>query len=155
MNKKKLILIPALVLALTSCGPTSTPTDPSIDPTNPSTEPSVEPSTEPSTEPSVEAPVVTGVTITNKEALGAEWFVGDEDRNVNYTVSYSDGSSKARGATLSTDNEAVCSLPGGAKIHAAGKGTATITVTAGDFTDTVTVNVSELQKKKQLQSQNF
>ena len=148
MNKKKLILIPALVLALTSCGPTSTPTDPSIDPTNPSTEPSVEPSTEPSTEPSVDVAVVTGVTITNKEALGAEWFVGDEDRNVNYTVSYSDGSTKARGATLSSDNEAVCSLPGGAKIHAAGKGTATITVTAGDFTDTVTVNVSELAKEE-------
>ena len=156
MNKKKLILIPALLMALTSCGPTSAPTtaptDPSVDPTveptvDPTTDPSVDPTVDPTTDPSVD-PVVTGVEITNKADISAEWFVGGEDRNVNYKVSYSDGTSKSRGAEITTSDAAVVSLPGGVKIHAAGKGTATITVTAGEFSDSVEITVSELNKEE-------
>ena len=148
MNKK-LILIPALLLALTSCGPTtSAPTDPTV-PTEPSvSEPTTAPSTPDPTDPSVEAPVVTSITITNKEDLTKKWNVGEDDRNVSYQISYSDGSTAARGATISSSDLTVISLPGGVKIHAAGKGTATITVTAGDFSDSVEITVTELSKEE-------
>ena len=254
MSKKKLILLPALLLALTSCGPTTGSTsDPSIEPSEPDTETSV---SDPSTEPSVEefvapefisligaiggttwdtdfdlstsdeghtwviedfamnageewkirknhnwgtagidnwgysnldeaskslfagsdnivvgetgnytitfdydtmaisatyeapAPVVTGIEITNKEDLKSAWFVGEADRNVNYKINYSDGTSKARGATIASSNTDVVSYPGGVKIHAVAAGTATITATINDFSDSVEVTVSELNPEE-------
>ena len=141
MSKKKLILIPALLMALTACGPsTSAPTS------EPTTEPTVStPTTE--TAPTVEV-TATKIEITNKDELSAKWFVGDADRNVNYTITYSDGSTKARGATVESSNPEVVGCPGGVKIHANGKGTATITVTIDSLTDSVEVSVDELAKEE-------
>lgn len=141
MSKKKLILIPALLMALTACGPsTSAPTS------EPTTEPTVStPTTE--TAPTVEV-TATKIEITNKDELAATWFVGDADRNVNYTITYSDGSTKARGATIESSNPEVVGCPGGVKIHANGKGTATITVKVDSLTDSVEVTVDELAKEE-------
>lgn len=149
MSKKKLILIPALLLALTSCGPTTSAptTDPTTDPTT--SEPTTsEPTTDP-TDPTgpVEA-VVTAVEITNKAEFEGVWMVGSEDKNVNYKITYSDGTTKARGAEITSSDTNVVSLPGGIKVHAAGKGTAIITVTAGEFSDSVTVTVDEMSKEE-------
>ena len=151
MSKKKLILIPALLLALTSCGPTTSAptTDPTTDPTT--SEPTTNP-TDPTTNPTdpttpVEA-VVTAVEITNKAEFEGVWMVGSEDKNVNYKITYSDGTTKARGAEITSSDTNVVSLPGGIKVHAAGKGTATITVTAGEFSDSVTVTVDEMNKEE-------
>ena len=141
MSKKKLILIPALLMVLTACGPsTSAPTS------EPTTEPTVStPTTE--TAPTVEV-TATKIEITNKDELTATWFVGDADRNVNYTITYSDGSTKARGATIESSNPEVVGCPGGIKIHANSKGTATITVKVDSLTDSVEVTVDELAKEE-------
>ena len=142
MSKKKLILIPALLMALTACGPSSEPTS------NPTTDPTSAPTSEPTTDPSVSDPttsapevVATKIEIINKEELTAEWFVGNGDRNVNYSITYSDGTTKARGATVSSSNPDVISCPGGIKIHAQGAGTATVTVTVDSLSDSVEITV--------------
>ena len=143
MSKKKLILIPALLLALTSCGPTSSaPTDPTTDlttsePTTDPTDPTTNP-TDPTTGP-VEA-VVTAVEITNKDVLTAEWSVGNVDRTISYRITYSDGTTKARGANVTSSDTNIVNVIG-SKLVAVSAGKATITVEIDGVSDSVELTV--------------
>ena len=86
--------------------------------------------------------VLAGISITNKTDLTAEWHVGDADRTI--TVSLSPDS-------FTTDNTEITVTASGTavtvdetdkfKLHAVAEGKSTVTVTAGDFTDSVEISV--------------
>ena len=88
-------------------------------------------------------PVVYSAAISNKEALQAEWHVLEADRAVefnlsprtNITQAIADGTLK-----IESSNPAVVQVLG-RNLHAAGEGTATITITYGDATDSVEITV--------------
>ena len=95
-----------------------------------------------SVEIDVTLPSVTGIEITNKTALTADWYVGGEAREVevSFTPSVLDGYNVDY--TIESDNESVVKVVNG-KLTAVGTGTAIITVTSGDYTDTVTINIEK------------
>lgn len=85
-------------------------------------------------------PPLVGITV-NKAALEAEWYIGEADRTV--TVTYdpaSDYNATNTPATVTSDKPEIVKVDG-MKLKAVGAGTAKVTVTAGDKTDTVTVTV--------------
>lgn len=108
-------------------------------------ESSTESGSESSSESSSEA-VDYAVAISNKNALTAEWHLGEADRAVefdlaprtNITQAIADGT-----LTIVSSNPEVVQVLG-RNLHAAGEGTATITVTYGDKTDTVDITVEGL-----------
>ena len=92
---------------------------------------------------SSEEDVVNSITISNKEALQAEWAFGSANRtvnialdpagNVNYLISVGK-------ITIVSSNTQVITVSGRV-LHAAGAGTATITVAYGDKSDSVEITV--------------
>lgn len=85
-------------------------------------------------------PVLKGVTITNKTALTAAWTVGEADRTVAYTLSPADFTDENTEVSVTSNKSDVVKVEG-KTLKALKEGTATITVTAGTFTDTVEISV--------------
>lgn len=95
-----------------------------------------------SVEIAVTLPTVTGIEITNSDELTADWYVGGEAREVevSFTPSVLDGYNVDY--TIESNNESVVKVVNG-KLTAVGTGTAIITVTSGDYTDTVTIIIEK------------
>ena len=85
-------------------------------------------------------PVLSGVSITNKEALTAEWVEGDADRTVEVSLTPDSFTLENTQVTVTSANPEVVEVSG-MTLKAAGAGTSVITVTAGEFTDTVELTV--------------
>ena len=153
--KKHFIPLTALALmALVSCGggnnPSSSASSEASQPASSSqTTQASEPSSEKTSDSSSEA-VQYAVEIANKDALKADWHVSDADRAVelnlspktNITQAIADGT-----LTIVSSDPAVVQVLG-RNLHAAAAGTATITVTYGDKTDSVEVSVIAKQTNK-------
>ena len=85
-------------------------------------------------------PVLSGVSITNKEALTAEWVEGDADRTVEVSLTPDSFTLENTQVTVTSANPEVVEVSG-MTLKAAGAGTSVITVSAGEFTDTVELTV--------------
>lgn len=145
MFKKKLILIPALLFALTSCGgddPTTGSTTTATDQTTVTGTTDQTTSKDDTTSQTVE---VESVTIKNKDHIKSVcdegWYVGSAAIELDVEILPA-GSLDPFFAEYTTSNPAVASVSSGTVV-AIGKGTATITVSAGDFSDSVEVTVTE------------
>lgn len=93
--------------------------------------------------PEPSEPVLSGLSITNKTELTAEWHVGDADRTITVALTPDSFTTGNTEITVSSSGTAVTVDPEDKfKLHAAETGTATVTVTAGDFTDSVEITVS-------------
>lgn len=97
-------------------------------------------------EPTEETVKVTALSITNKSALEADFHLSDQDRMIELSVTTEDGEGVPQDLIndgtikiVSSDTNVVTVI--GSYIKAMGEGTATITVSAGDVTDTVTITV--------------
>ena len=133
------------MLALISCGGPSNNQNSSVEPEPTTSEaPATSESPASSEAPvSSEEDVVNSITISNKEALQAEWAFGSANRtvnialdpagNVNYLISVGK-------ITIVSSNTQVITVSGRV-LHAAGAGTATITVAYGDKSDSVEITV--------------
>ncbi len=143
--KKSFIPLTALALfALVSCG-NDQPTDSAI---SSNVEPTTSEATSATTSESASDSVsneetINSVAITNKDALTAEWTVGDADRTLNIAVDPAGNVNslinKGKITVVSSDSTVVS--VSGKVLKALKAGTATITVTYGDKTDSVTVEV--------------
>lgn len=147
MFKKKLILIPALLFALTSCGgddPTSNTTTTTTDQTTMTGTTDQTTSKDDTTTQTVE---VESVTIKNKDHIKSVcdegWYVGSAAIELDVEILPA-GSLDPFFAEYTTSNPSVASVSSGTVV-AIGEGTATITVTAGDFSDSVEVTVSTVK----------
>ena len=145
MFKKKLILIPALLFALTSCGgddPTTGSTTTTTDQTTVTGTTDQTTSKDDTTSQTVE---VESVTIKNKDHIKSVcdegWYVGSAAIELDVEILPA-GSLDPFFAEYTTSDPSVASVSSGTVV-AIGKGTATITVTAGDFSDSVEVTVTE------------
>ena len=144
MFKKKLILIPALLFALTSCGgddPTTGSTTTTTDQTTVTGTTDQTTSKDDTTSQTVE---VESVTIKNKDYIKSVcdegWYVGSAAIELDVEILPA-GSLDPFYAEYTTSDSSVASVSSGTVV-AIGEGTATITVTAGDFSDSVDVTVS-------------
>ena len=90
--------------------------------------------------------VINEVTITNKESLTSEFRVGDKDRTLEGTIKTSQGHKGFQQlmdlglATITSSDPSVVSVDG-IKVKAVKEGSATITVKAGDKSDSVGISV--------------
>lgn len=149
MFKKKLILIPALLFALTSCGGTTTTTtsDPTTE-TGTTDQTTVTGTTDQTTskdDTTSQTVEVESVTIKNKDHIKSVcdegWYVGSAAIELDVEILPA-GSLDPFFAEYTTSDPNVASVSSGTVV-AIGKGTATITVSAGDFSDSVEVTVTE------------
>lgn len=85
-------------------------------------------------------PVLAGIEITNKDALTAQWLVGDAARTVEVALSPDDFTTENTEVTVTSSNPAAVKAEG-MQLTAVGVGTAEITVSAGGFSDKFTVSV--------------
>lgn len=93
--------------------------------------------------PEPSEPVLSGLSITNKTELTAEWHVGDADRTITVALTPDSFTTGNTEITVSSSGTAVTVDPDDKfKLHAAADGKATVTVAAGDFTDSVEITVS-------------
>ncbi len=97
-------------------------------------------------EPTEETVKVTALSITNKSALEADFHLSDQDRMIELSVTTEDGEGVPQDLIndgtikiVSSDTNVVTVI--GSYIKAMGEGTATITVSAGEIVDTVTITV--------------
>lgn len=164
MFKKKLILIPALLFALTSCGgddPTTGSTTTTTDQTTVTGTTDQTTSKDDTTSQTVE---VESVTIKNKDHIKSVcdegWYVGSAAIELDVEILPA-GSLDPFFAEYTTSDPSVASVSSGTVV-AIGEGTATITVTAGDFSDHVdvtvsgvdTVSIAELRQHAQAEDHN-
>lgn len=143
MFKKKLILIPALLFALTSCGgdqPTSSTTT-TTDQTTVTGTTDQTTSKDDTTSQTVE---VESVTIKNKDHIKSVcdegWYVGSAAIELDVEILPVDSIDPFY-AEYTTSDSNVATVSSGTVV-AIGEGTATITVSAGGFSDSVEVTVS-------------
>ena len=95
------------------------------------------------TKPEPSEPVLSGISITNKAELTAEWHAGDADRTIVVALSPESFTSDKTEITVTSSGEAVTvDTDDKFKLHAVADGKATVTVAAGDFTDSVEITVS-------------
>ena len=85
-------------------------------------------------------PVLSGVSITNKEALTAEWLLGGADRTVEVSLTPDSYTTENTQVTVTSGNTAAVTVSG-MTLKAVGAGTSVITVSAGELKDEVTVTV--------------
>ena len=85
--------------------------------------------------------VLENIAIANKSELAAEWILGDADRTVQLTFTPDLFTESNVEFTVESSDPNVVSADG-KTLHAVAKGTAVITVRAGEFYDTVEVTVS-------------
>ena len=96
------------------------------------------------TKPEPSEPVLSGISITNKAELTAEWHAGDADRTIVVALSPESFTSDNTEITVTSSGEAVTvDTDDKFKLHAVADGKATVTVAAGDFTDSVEITVSK------------
>ena len=96
------------------------------------------------TKPEPSEPVLSGISITNKTELTAEWHAGDADRTIVVALSPESFTSDNTEITVTSSGEAVAvDTDDKFKLHAVADGKATVTVAAGDFTDSVEITVSK------------
>ena len=96
------------------------------------------------TKPEPSEPVLSGISITNKTELTAEWHAGDADRTIVVALSPESFTSDNTEITVTSSGEAVTvDTDDKFKLHAVADGKATVTVAAGDFTDSVEITVSK------------
>ena len=89
---------------------------------------------------------VTAVKITNKTELEAAWDVGEGDRAVAISLTPVTLTPDNTDVTLTSDNPNIVSVVAGTMtIHAVKAGSATITATAGEKSDSVTVTVVDIE----------
>ena len=81
------------------------------------------------------------ISISNESALTAEWILGSADRTVHVTFTPETLTEENTQFTVESSDTDVVTV-NGKSIKAVGKGTSTITVKAGDATDSVNVTVS-------------
>lgn len=81
------------------------------------------------------------ISISNESALTAEWILGSADRTVHVTFTPDTLTEENTQFTVESSDTDVVTV-NGKSIKAVGKGTSTITVKAGDATDSVNVTVS-------------
>lgn len=86
-------------------------------------------------------PPLESLTITNEDALTEEWYVGDEDRTVEVAYSPNSYTQENTDAVVTSNNTSAVSV-NGMTLHAVAPGTAAITVSVGEVSDTVSVTVS-------------
>lgn len=97
--------------------------------------------------------VINEVTITNKEYLTSEFRVGDKDRTLEGTIKTSQGHKGFQQlmdlglATITSSDPSVVSVDG-IKIKAVKEGSATITVKAGEKSDSVGISVLKAEEPK-------
>ena len=139
--KKRLLPITLLVaLGLVACTPTtssSTPSSSSSEETS-------------SSEVSSQPAEVTTLAISNKEALTAEWHVGDANRAIELDTDQpiNINAEIAEGTLVVTSSDSTVVLVNGKYLSAVGVGTATITVTYKEtLTDTVELTIEETLKE--------
>ena len=144
MFKKKLILIPALLFALTSCGgddPTTGSTTTTTDQTTVTGTTDQTTSKDDTTSQTVE---VESVTIKNKDHIKSVcdegWYVGSAAIELDVEILPVDSIDPFY-AEYTTSDSNVATVSSGTVV-AIGEGTATITVSAGGFSDSVEVTVS-------------
>ena len=128
--KKSFIPLTALALfALVSCGNNTTDTTSST--------------VEPTTSETSSEDAVNSVTITNKEALTAEWYVGNADRTMNITLDPAGNVNSliAKGTIKIVSSNTNVITVAGKVLTAAGAGKSTITVTYGSKSDSVEIEV--------------
>ena len=95
------------------------------------------------TKPEPSEPVLSGISITNKTELTAEWHAGDADRTIVVALSPESFTSDNTEITVTSSGEAVTvDTDDKFKLHAVADGKATVTVAAGDFTDSVEITVT-------------
>ena len=95
------------------------------------------------TKPESSEPVLSGISITNKTELTAEWHAGDADRTIVVALSPESFTSDNTEITVTSSGEAVAvDTDDKFKLHAVADGKATVTVAAGDFTDSVEITVT-------------
>lgn len=145
-------LLLGLALVIPACTPAAkssqAPVEPSSEP-QPTSEPA--PASESQPAPSSEAPVNYTVTISNKDALQAEWFVGDQSRKVeiniepkaNITQLVNEGKIQ-----ITSSDSKILSITGQMASPVAA-GDATITVKCGESQDTVRVSLKAKQTVKE------
>ncbi len=145
-------LLLGLALVIPACTPVAkssqAPVEPSSEP-QPTSEPA--PASESQPAPSSEAPVNYTVTISNKDALQAEWFVGDQSRKVeiniepkaNITQLVNEGKIQ-----ITSSDSKILSITGQMASPVAA-GDATITVKCGESQDTVRVSLKAKQTVKE------
>ncbi len=144
--KKSFIPLTALaMLALISCGGPSNNQNSSVEPEPTTSEaPATSESPASSEAPvSSEEDVVNSITISNKEALQAEWAFGSANRTVNIALDPAGNVNQLISVgkiTIVSSNTQVITVSGRV-LHAAGAGTATITVAYGDKSDSVEITV--------------
>lgn len=85
------------------------------------------------------------VSIDNKSELTAEWFEGGADRTVKVSFSPAEFTEDNTEFTVKSSDSKVVSV-NGTKLSAKGAGTATITVTSGEASDSVEITVSPVLK---------
>jgi len=87
---------------------------------------------------------ITAVSITNKDALKAEWHAGDQTRKIELSVTPTSNITALinQGKLTVTSSDATVVSASGLTLSAVGAGTATITVAAGTITDTVEITVA-------------
>lgn len=88
-----------------------------------------------------EPAAVETISISNESALTAEWILGSADRTVHVTFTPETLTEENTQFTVESSDTDVVTV-NGKSIKAVGKGTSTITVKAGDATDSVNVTVS-------------
>ena len=88
-------------------------------------------------------PQLESVTITNRDALIAEWYTIDGDRTVEYTLMPVSFTSENTNVSIVSSDTSIVSVNGN-KLHPVKAGTAKITVSAGGKSDTVDVTVKGL-----------
>ncbi len=109
--------------------------------------------------PEKEATEVTGVTISNKEALTAEWKIGEADRQLQFTFSgakINAASAISKGLLKIESSDANVVAANGSYVSALSAGTAVVTATYTNteedgglsFSDSVTLEVKENDKEK-------
>ncbi len=133
--KKSFIPLTALALfALVSCG-------------NNTTDASSSSNVEPTTSEATSDETINSVTITNKDALTAEWYVGNADRTMNITLDPAGNVNSLinKGAVKIVSSNTNVITVAGRVLTAAGAGKSTITVTYGDKSDSVEIEVKAEQ----------
>ena len=88
-------------------------------------------------------PQLESVTITNRDALIAEWYTADGVRTVEYTLMPVSFTSENTNVSIVSSDTSIVSVNGN-KLHPVKAGTAKITVSAGGKSDTVDVTVKGL-----------
>ena len=89
-------------------------------------------------------PVLKEVTITNKAELTSLWVQGDGERTVEVSLKPDAFTVENTGISVSSSNTGVIAVDG-MKLSSLSLGTATITVTAGEYSDTAIIEVIALE----------